>query len=217
MDFYLTAPNGQRLQFPLPPQQVTADTGSLIHTFETLQLGEVGFPRGTRLARISWEGIFPGAARQNLGIVKAWRQPSELVNQIQKWRDTGTKLRLLITNTPINLDVYIEEFEHTWGSGYGDANYTITLVQAKNLYVYTDAEWKRRRGGGSSTSNNRSRPRPAPPRTYTVRRGDSLWLIAKRFLGSGNRWREIYNLNRNVIGRDPNKIYPGQVLRLPPA
>ena len=30
-----------------------------------------------------------------------------------------------------------------------------------------------------------------------------------------SRWREIYNLNRSVIGRDPNRIVPGQVLHLP--
>ncbi|MCL2588641.1 MAG: contractile injection system protein, VgrG/Pvc8 family [Oscillospiraceae bacterium] len=52
---------------------------------------------------------------------------------------------------------------------------------------------------------------------YTVVRGDNLWNIARRFLGSGPRYREIFELNRDVIGNNPNLIRPGQVLRIPPA
>jgi LysM repeat protein len=57
-------------------------------------------------------------------------------------------------------------------------------------------------------------PAPAPePRTYTVVRGDTLSGIAGR-LGIGD-WRRLYEANRGVIGPDPNRIYPGQVLVLP--
>lgn len=50
--------------------------------------------------------------------------------------------------------------------------------------------------------------------SYTVQSGDSLSRIAKRLLGDGNRWREIYELNRDLL-KNPNLIYPGQVLKLP--
>jgi cell wall-associated NlpC family hydrolase len=46
-------------------------------------------------------------------------------------------------------------------------------------------------------------------RTYTVRSGDTLSSIA----GAG--WRQLYQLNRGLIGGNPNVIYPGQVLHLP--
>lgn len=63
------------------------------------------------------------------------------------------------------------------------------------------------------------KPAPAPPKpaqtfTHTVTSGESLSLIAKKTLGDGNRWREIYELNRDQIS-NPNLIYPGQVLKLP--
>jgi len=51
--------------------------------------------------------------------------------------------------------------------------------------------------------------------TYTVKKGDSLWKIAEKYLGSGSKWKEIYNLNKKVIGNNPNLIYAGQVLTLP--
>ena len=50
--------------------------------------------------------------------------------------------------------------------------------------------------------------------SYTVEEGDSLARIAKRELGSFNRWEEIYNAN-NVLIRDPNLIYRGMQLTLP--
>lgn len=51
-------------------------------------------------------------------------------------------------------------------------------------------------------------------KTYTVVKGDCLWNIAKRYLGDGSRYMEIYNLNKDKI-KNPNLIYVGQVLTLP--
>lgn len=52
------------------------------------------------------------------------------------------------------------------------------------------------------------------PKTYTVQAGDTLWAIARRTLGNGNRHPEIFSLNRSVIS-SPNRIRPGQILALP--
>ncbi len=61
--------------------------------------------------------------------------------------------------------------------------------------------------------------------THTVVSGDCLWRIARSTLRAsddpisgasiGALWREIYDLNRDVIGSNPNLIFPGQVLVLP--
>lgn len=51
--------------------------------------------------------------------------------------------------------------------------------------------------------------------SYTVGQGDSLSAIAQRTLGDGNRWRDIYEINKDVIGPNPNLIHAGQVLGLP--
>ncbi len=51
--------------------------------------------------------------------------------------------------------------------------------------------------------------------TYTVQKGDSLSKIAKHHLGDANAWKKIFEANRDVLD-DPDKIFPGQTLKLPP-
>lgn len=57
--------------------------------------------------------------------------------------------------------------------------------------------------------------KPPEPTTYTVAAGDSLSKIAQNKLGSQNRWKEIYELNKRAIGDNPNIINVGTVLTLP--
>ncbi len=58
---------------------------------------------------------------------------------------------------------------------------------------------------------------PAPEsKFYTVVRGDTLGKIAKEHLGDARRYPEIFEANKPML-TDPDKIYPGQVLRIPPS
>ena len=52
------------------------------------------------------------------------------------------------------------------------------------------------------------------PKTYTVKSGDTLSKIAKEYLGNAADYMKIFELNKDQL-KDPNKINPGQVLRLP--
>jgi LysM repeat protein len=59
---------------------------------------------------------------------------------------------------------------------------------------------------------------PAAPaaanETYTVQAGDTLSAIAKKFMGNANAYMDIFNANRDQLS-DPDKIKPGQVLKIP--
>jgi len=77
--------------------------------------------------------------------------------------------------------------------------------------------------GGSSTAPSSTSPSPTTTdpfagspagRSYTVVQGDSLSKIAKHHYGDANKWRTIYDANKDLI-KDPDLIYPGQSFRIP--
>lgn len=79
-----------------------------------------------------------------------------------------------------------------------------------------DGEASAAEGAGSSDEAELSEPAQEAAHTYTVKKGDCLWNIAKKELGDGIRWKEIYELNKDQIS-DPGLIYAGQEFVLPAA
>jgi len=63
-------------------------------------------------------------------------------------------------------------------------------------------------------SNVKSGASSTATRIYEVVSGDSLSKIAKREYGDANKWKQIFEANRDLI-KDPNKIFPGQKLKIP--
>jgi nucleoid-associated protein YgaU len=64
-------------------------------------------------------------------------------------------------------------------------------------------------------SNVKSGASSTATKIYEVVSGDSLSKIAKREYGNANEWKRIFEANRDIL-KDPNKIYPGQKLKIPP-
>ena len=54
----------------------------------------------------------------------------------------------------------------------------------------------------------------APTGSYTVQKGDTLSKISKQFYGDANKYKKIFDANKDQL-KDPDKIQPGQVLRIP--
>lgn len=69
--------------------------------------------------------------------------------------------------------------------------------------------------GVAAVEEDVATPEPAAePVFHTVVKGDTLWKIAEKTLGSGARYAEIFEANRPMLS-DPDRIYPGQMLRIP--
>lgn len=64
-------------------------------------------------------------------------------------------------------------------------------------------------------SNVKSGSSSTAMKTYVVVSGDSLSKIAKREYGNAREWNRIFEANRDIL-KDPDKIYPGQELKIPP-
>lgn len=52
------------------------------------------------------------------------------------------------------------------------------------------------------------------PRFHTVEKGDTLWAVAEKAYGNGSKYQAIFEANTPMLSH-PDKIYPGQVLRIP--
>ena len=61
------------------------------------------------------------------------------------------------------------------------------------------------KSGSSSTASEK---------TYVVKSGDTLSKIAKQEYGDANAWRRIFEANKDLL-KDPDKIFPGQTLKIP--
>ena len=61
------------------------------------------------------------------------------------------------------------------------------------------------KSGGSSTAT----------KVYVVKSGDSLSRIAKAEYGDASAWNRIFEANKDIL-KDPDKIFPGQKLKIPP-
>ena len=68
--------------------------------------------------------------------------------------------------------------------------------------------------GGAGARSTAPPAAPAAAKTYTVKAGDTLSAIAREHLGSAGAYMKIFELNKDQL-TDPDKIKPGQVLKLP--
>lgn len=215
---------GTRIALPLPPEAVKCKAEGKFITYNIIQVGEVKLPDGEKLVKFSWSGRLPGASMRHMRMVSAsdWRSPKEIQGIFSIWRNRGKKLRLLVTGTMINHNVYLENYTVD-NSKLDTVEYSISFTVAKDIMVYTTTELNIENTAQkttTATTNDRAASSEAaassPQKTtYTVKSGDCLWNIAKKFLGNGARYMEIYNANKSIIGSNPNLIYPGQILTIP--
>lgn len=204
MEFWLSYNNfAERLQLPVNPGEFRIRTGNKNTVVDIQALGELNLIGGEKLAEIQLSSFFP----TNWAPYCAYREiprPYDAVALIEKWRKSGRPVRLIITDTPVNMACAIEEFEYGERGGTRDVSYTLTLREYRFIQLKQVGE------SGTTRPDERT-----PPAKYEVKPGDCLWLIARRVYGDGGRWQEIYDANADTIGPDPNLIQPGQQLVIP--
>lgn len=201
------------LILPVMPEKITVRSSAQFLTYNIMDLGEVKIPSGEDLLTIAWDGVLPGSKRSRPAYVdpnSEFIDPADIQGYFSMWRTNKNLLRLHVDSasgeTPIHHYVYLSNYSVEYSGAFGDFHYSIEFVAAKDLHVAADSS-----GAISAPSG---RDEPPPPSTYTVKSGDTLWAIAYRFLGDGNRYHEIFERNRDKI-KNENVIYVGQVLQLP--
>lgn len=210
-EFYLTADDGEEIQLCMPPEEIRVKSSATFRTYNVIEAGEIKLPKGEQLTDISWRGTLPGAGILMYPFVKheAWDRPDEIIKVIQRWRERGTKLKLLITQTPVNLDVYIKNFGFTAKGGMGNYSYDIELIAAKPLQVRTVAESDAARARERDNSFNLLTRTAMKSRTgILVGQLNTAWTVAQILTGNGGNWQNVLSRNgiSDVDGIDPTII-----------
>lgn len=216
--FYL---DGVRL--PITPKKLTVKVNGNNKTLTLLNGGEMNFLRSPELTEISFEAVLPMLGKYPFS--GEYRQPDFYLALFEKLmavkkpfrfkviRSTPAGRLLFDTDMQVSLESYTMTEEATEGF---DITVAITLKQyvayaTKKITVSAsakDAEPALNEDQKRDTGNK------VTPKTYTVQRGDCLWLIAKKLYGDGAQYTKIYAANKDKI-KNPNLIYAGQVLIIP--
>jgi nucleoid-associated protein YgaU len=203
------------VQLPVNPfEDITIAVSADNKSVDIISLGEVTVIGPRKLAGFTIKSLltdtkYPFSADGDTISALAW------INRIYAILDSQEPVRFIITGigAEINMLCSIEKFQHAEKHGQiGEYYYELQLKEYRTYGVR-----KVSISGSTTKKVTTTAARTGSPSTvsnYSVRSGDSLSAIAKAQLGDSSRWREIYNLNKDVIS-NPNKIYPGQSLVMP--
>lgn len=210
---------------PITPSKVTVKINNQNKTMTLINGEEINILKAAGLSDVSFELLLPqvsypftngGAktAAYYLSLferLKVSKSPFQFILNRQK--PGGGMYHF--TNLTVGLETY--EIVDDVDEGF-DVKVKVNLKQYRAYGTKTVTIKPAATSGATSTATVQAAPRAttsAPKAaTYTVKAGDCLWNIAKKQLGNGADYTKIYNLNKDKI-KNPNLIYPGQVLTLP--
>lgn len=200
---------GDRLVLPVNPSDYTVSVSHRNTVTNVIQTGDINLMGKTGLREVSLSSFFPA---KNYNFAKSVGDPLSLVEKIESWRNSGEPCRVVIGRS-LNMECTIESF--SWGEqdATGDIYYTLSLKEYKrikikkaNITVETDPPKQRETKAPETNSGKK----------YTVKSGDCLWNIAKKFYGNGAQYKKIVDANQQIFSkRSPNLIYAGEVLNIP--
>lgn len=204
---------------PVTPAEIRTRTESRNKAVYILNFGEMNLAKKPGLQEISFTVLLPGRIYSFVQTEGVFHEPEFYLNLFREYKAAGKPVQLIVfrrlaDGTQIfcgNMEVLLED-------------YTVTEKGGEQGDFWVELCWKEYRGaksirydmkteGGQTAliEQGQARESRTPAGTYTVRKGDCLWAIAKRELGDGTRYREI--AEKNGIA-DPGRIFPGQVLKL---
>lgn len=212
MEIHFIDGAGQDFVFPVNPEEITISRSKGVETVNIVSLGEYDFPAGEKVKEIAFSSFFPAAYDPGYCNYQDLPDPQEAMNRLTAMMNSGSPVRMIITGTAVNVLVTIAAHNSTFRGGEpGDVYFDLTARTWREMKIHTQAA-----AGGTASNAKSARPdTKQPAKTYVVKAGDTLSKIAKLELGDSSKWQQIYSANQKTIGKDPNRIRPGQKLVIP--
>ena len=215
MEIWLKS-DSESLQIPVLPSEFEVEVAGEYDNKRIVKGKKVDVFNGEDLETATLESFFPADPNVPYASCNGILDPYSYVDTIKKWVKEGTVLRYIVTDTNINMSCRIKSFSFREQDGTGDVYYSIS-IQEHNEVKFTKV--KKQTEKKPSTANKGNRPsKPASTnkqvRYYTVKKGDCLWNISKKYYGKGSDYNKIFNANKDKI-KNPSLIYPGQKFVIP--
>ena len=153
-----------------------------------------------------FEFVREAGAKVGLAESPAAKAEAEKDEELHELREGNKLLRLILQKDLVNENPkvkYDDGVATVWGTAPDQKVKENTILSIGNC------------AGVEKVDDRMEVKEPAPEAKFkTVKKGDTLGAIAKEQLGSAKRYTEIFEANKPML-KDPNLIYPGQVLRIP--
>lgn len=204
----------EKIQLPVLPESFSVKNGSKNDSINIAGLGEITIMQGRPALQFSFSSFFPATRFPGLQ-VSSITKPLTLIEKINTWKQGDKPVHFIATACGVDIYATVESFNYEEvGGDPGTYQYSITLKEYREITVrQVKIDTPKQ-----TATVKKEEPRvdnTVQPKTYTVKKGDCLWNIAKKYYGNGAQYTKIYNANKGVIGGNPNLIYPGQVLTIP--
>lgn len=212
---------------PIPPEKIPISYPGQNKTANLINGEEINLVRPTGLAEISLDVVLPQMDYPAAVWDGSVDNAEDFLDHLQDLKESKSPFEFIVirdgpgrfSSFDTNLDVTLEDYKVSDDVKEGfDLVVSISLKEYRNygtkIMNFVLIEDQAETVQAADESGTERQGEPASAGSYTVTSGDSLWKIAKQLLGNGNRWQELYNLNRDKIS-NPNVIRPGQVLTIP--
>jgi len=216
MDVYIKTED-ETFHFPVNPFSISINGGKKYDTFDILYKGERDFPakKAKRIKILTLDTMFPFEYEPYCRY-KNIPSPEEAVKKIMDWSESEAMVRLIITDYSFNEIINISDYQISeTGENQRDKYITLDIRVVNGDGSSGIATVEKNTAKSPSPQLKEIRQKPSQPKTYVVKKGDSLWKISKKIYGDGSKHNAIYAANKGVIGNDPGAIYPGQKFIVP--
>lgn len=217
------------IQFPIAPSELSLKINGRNETTVLMNEGEVNVIKKTGLTNIDFEVLLPNV-KYPFSVYPSGFQPAAFyLDKLKKLKNSDKPFKFVVNRMmpngnllfDTNMIVTLEDYEILESAENGfDVNVRIQLKQYRdygNKKINLKAAKKANSTSSAKTATKavveQKRPTTGKetPKTHTVKSGETLWAIAKKYLGDGSKYTELAKIN-NIS--NPNVIRAGQVIKL---